>query len=239
MSLDYLDLSLDIEERFDVSLDRERLQSAKTFGDILDMLIDRIQETPIPPETEQRSEEQEYRATLEELKTELQTLVPNCGDLSETTKLAKIIRFGQRYRIWTALRTRFPVLPLENPTQNRKMFTWLTYMGPVTFAAVILSGIKMFEWGKWIFAVSMIILFAMFFGGAIYFIAQYFSSPYKTVGDLADEIAQRRCRNARFRQANREEIAEMLREIFRKVLALDAKNEIRFDSRLREDLGVE
>jgi hypothetical protein len=235
MGLDIIELQLEIEDKFGISLDDEFWQNAGTFGDVVDSVFQRLQNSPAAA-----FENQTYSTVLAELQEELENILPGQESYGENIKLTRLIPFWKRRRIWDTLRQRFKTLPSEEAFYNKRIIEvltfepWIFFPTVIIFAAAELLPESSFK--------ILLILLAMMGGAAFCAILPYgllllFLLPSRRIGDLAKMIF-RKNDHLKKMSVSKEECAESLKVIFCHVLGVKL-NTLQPHTTLDKDLAIE
>ncbi len=230
MGLDIVELMLEIEEQYAIEVDEDDAKDVRTFGDLVDMVKRSINKTP-PMNAEQAG----YEVVRDSLLAELRIWLPKDLNVDEHTKLKELKRHVKRRDIWSAIQERFPELPSWRLINMRR--TWFVdapmYLG---FLGVIISCWFISTYLEEIVAWWMISTIMLGIGLAWLFLIVG-RLPHRTIGDVAEEITQKRQTRCKAQQLSVETIEEELRTMLVEGFALKPE-EIHRDSDLFKDLRL-
>lgn len=221
MGLEMVELVMEIEERYAITLREEDAEEIETFGQFVTYVHQRMRETHnILPED---LNEKIVSAALVE---RLRTLVPDGVEVSQETRMEVLAPALKRdeTNVWKYLTERFPELsdwdeycPAKGCAGSILFFAvmavWLT---SVSFLAGLCLGVvTVLIW--WFFYTNRV------FG--------------KNLGEIAREVVEKRQRLLRDKELSLEELEDEMRVIFCEQLGLNPEK-VRWESRLVKDLGL-
>ena len=228
MGLDLAELILEVEERYAVELEGDDCANIRTFGDLIDMVKQKI-DKPLDLSIEETG----YEIILQSLLAKLRLRLPDNVEVNEDTQLRKLKRYVKPYDIWTFLRLRFPESPSWLHHNDERCC--LGCLGFLAVGLVIISTIfDYFAQGLQVLLTASTIWFGIVF--ALWF--WIFGRPSRqTVGFVAKAIAERRQKLLKVRECSVDDIENELRDYMSKAFALKPET-IRQESDLVKDLGL-
>jgi len=236
MGMDLVELILEVEERYAVELEGDDFANIRTFGDLIDTVkrkIDRPLDLPV--------EETGYEIIFQSLLTELRLRLPANVEVDADTQLHKLRRYVKNYEVWSVIQLRFPELPSWNAVGRRREYygdrlNCLGFLGAVIAGLVTLGIIfKFFGDNLWTFLAATAIWMSIGLSWLFWIVLR---PPYRTVGDIAQAIAERRQKLLKVRNCSVADIESELRDYMCKSYGLKPEK-IRRESELVKDLGLD
>jgi len=235
MGMDFVELMLEIEERYAVEIDKDDWVNMRTFGDLVDSVQRVIARSLDPPIEESRNE-----IILQSLLAELRSRLPKEVEIHEETRLSKLKPYVKRYDIWSFVQRRFPELPSWNNIGVRQSYyvdrpSCLGFLA-VTVAWLIVYGITINYFEKTLGAIlmAMVTCLGIAFAWLFWIVMRL---PHRTIGDVAGAIAVKRQRLLMARELSSEDIENELRVLMSKAFALKPEK-IQRESHLVKDLRL-
>jgi len=238
MGMDFVELMVEIEERYAIELDENDYTNMRTFGDLVDMVKRTIDKPLDPPIEESRNE-----IILQSLLAELRLRLPKEVEINEETRLNKLRPYVKQYDIWSFIQQRFPELPswLHHEFDGK----WWRCLGCL---GLLISGFigfclifDCYSKGPLTFRITGVIWFGIGFAWLFWIHLRW---PYQTIGDAADiitekrqELLKRRQKQLKARECSSDDIENELRAYMSKTFALKPEK-IQRESDLVKDLRL-
>ena len=227
MGLDSVELIMDIEESFDISISDDRATKIVTVGECYEAILAEL------PDAERKRACLSAVAFYRVRRALLAVTGRSRKEIRPKAPLEDLLPRKQRHETWIQMRER---LDMRCPALGLPVWGWLTVLAGATAVVFLFTFVFGWSWG-WALGVPALITLIMLY----YFLNAAFAvelpDRIRTVGDLAKAILVRNYAKVAAGITDADEVWESLRIIIAENLGVSL-DEVTKDARFVADLGM-
>lgn len=232
MGLDTVELVLEIEEAFDVSIPDDRASTMLTVGDVYEFLLQKTADPALSSHTCLTA------AAFYDLRRQLRSLGLSHSSIRPKTKLDRVIPLIGRRKYWQALGSQ---MDLQFPSLQRP--SWLALLNCILVAIVVSASFIGFAIPSLMTGIIAAVVFGLISSAILWFVTQPFAiypvSSCSTIRDLVTSLVaiNHNTLATRYSTRNPTDVWNTLQWIVAEQLGVD-RSKVVPSARFVQDLGA-